>query len=404
MGTGTTGRPSSPPGPGDPALETPSRPAVGTTCPGSDPAALRVITVAVLAGLVVSGMVVISRQATPSLGGAGTAMEQQVAPSGLSHAPGHGASSLRLLSEAARACHTMSYQGEEMLGAWGQAGPATSVVYVWHASGGVTVAHPVPAAPHYSGLASHIVAPASYLGGEALMGSVMLGMSPRLVTLLKANYQVAAAGWGQVAGRMARVITARRHGRLAARIWLDNATMLPLRRETFDGHGHIVSVAAFMALTVGAGAAAPSAGKVPRQWVTARPARLRAEGWPLPGPLPGDLVLLGAREGSTATGPVVDLDYSDGLSLVSVFLQRGHLQSRPAGWWRMTMGGGPVYADDSDGQMFVWPAQGFVYTVVAAAPPQTVAQVVGALPHGGSPGLLARLGHGLHRLLSWLIP
>jgi sigma-E factor negative regulatory protein RseB len=52
----------------------------------------------------------------------------------------------------------------------------------------------------------------------------------------------------------------------------------------------------------------------------------------------------------------------------------------------------------------VWPAQGFVYTLVAAAPPQTVAQVVAALPHNGRPGLLARLGQGLHRLLSWLIP
>ena len=66
--------------------------------------------------------------------------------------------------------------------------------------------------------------------------------------------------------------------------------------------------------------------------------------------------------------------------------------------------GSPVYADDSDGQTFVWPAQGFVYTLVAAAPPQTVAQVVAALPHNGSPGLLSRVGHGMRRLVSWLIP
>lgn len=384
-------------------MDTRSRPAVGTTCPGNDPAALRVITVAVLAGLVVSGMVVISRHATAGLSGAGTAMEQS-APSGLARPPAHGAASVRLLSQAAQACRRISYQGEEMLGDWGKAGPATSVVEVWHAAGGVTMAHAVEAAPGWSGEVPHIVAPASYLGGQALVGSVMLGMSPRLVALLSANYQVAAAGWGQVAGRMARVITARRDGRLAARIWLDKATTLPLRRETFDGQGHIVSMASFMALTVGVGAARMSAGAAPRQWVTARPARLRAEGWPLPGPLPGDLALLSAREGSTATGPVVDLDYSDGLSLVSVFLQRGHLKSRPVGWWRTTLAGSPVYADDSEGQTFVWSAQGFVYTLVAAAPPQTVAQVVAALPHNGSPGLIGRVGHGLRRLLSWLIP
>jgi sigma-E factor negative regulatory protein RseB len=384
-------------------VDTRSRPAVGTTCPGSDPAALRVITVAVLAGLVVSGIVVISRHGTASLSSVSAAMEQP-APDGLTRPPQHGASSVRLLSQAAQACSRMSYQGEEMLSDWGQAGPATSVMEVWHSSGGVTMAHPVQAAPGWPGEVPHIVAPASYLGGQALIGSVMLGMSQRLAALLSANYQVAAAGWGQVAGRRARVITARRDGRLAARIWLDKATKLPLRRETFDGQGHVVSVASFMALTLGAGVAEALAGTVPRQWVTARPARLRAEGWPLPGPLPDDLALLSAREGSTATGPVVDLDYSDGLSLVSVFLQRGHLKSRQAGWWRTTLGGSPVYADDSAGQTFVWPAQGFVYTLVAAAPPQTVARVVAALPHNGSPGLLGRVGHGLHRLLSWLIP
>jgi sigma-E factor negative regulatory protein RseB len=384
-------------------VDTRSRPAVGTTCPGSDPAALRVITVAVLAGLVVSGMVVISRHDTASLSGASAAMEQS-APDGLTRPAQHGAASVRLLSRAARACNTVSYQGEEMLSNWGQAGPATSVMEVWHGSGGVTMAHPVQAAPGWAGEVPHIVAPASYLGGQALIGSVMLGMSQRLAALLSANYQVAAVGWGQVAGRRARVITVRRDGRLAARIWLDQATMLPLRRETFDGHGHVISVASFMALTLGAGVAAALAGTVPRQWVAARPARLRAEGWPLPGPLPDDLVLLSAREGNTATGPAVDLDYSDGLSLISVFLQRGHLKYRPPGWWRMTLGGSPVYADGSGGQTFLWPAQGFVYTLVAAAPPQTVAQVVAALPHDGSPGVLARLGHGLHRLVSWLIP
>jgi len=41
---------------------------------------------------------------------------------------------------------------------------------------------------------------------------------------------------------------------------------------------------------------------------------------------------------------------------------------------------------------------GFVYTVIADAPPQTVTQVVQALPRSGSPGVLERLGRGFIRI------
>jgi len=365
-----------------------SRPAVGTSGPGTDPASLRLITVAVLAGLVISGIVVISRQSS--------SFAAPVA------APGQ--PTTRLLSQAARACHTMTYAGVEVLGARSGTGPATSVVNVWHAPGGVTLAEALGAAPHRYGEGPHRVLPDSSLGGQALVGSVMLGMSPRLVALLSTNYRVAAVGWGQAAGRPARVVTAtRRDGKLAAKFWLDGATTLPLRRQTFDGRGEVVSQAEFTQLTVGHGAAARPASAAPRRWITISPLRLRAQGWPLPGPLPGNLVLLGARQDSTPQGPVIDLDYSDGLSLVSVFLQRGHLQPRLTGWSRTVIGGSPVYVDASAGQAFVWSAQGFVYTVVAAAPPQTVRQAVAALPHG-SPGLLERMRQGLHRLLSWVTP
>jgi len=365
-----------------------ARPAVGTSGPGTDPASLRLITVVVLAGLVVSGIVVVSRHSGPS-----------PAPVKASGQP-----TMRLLGQAARACHKMTYAGVEVLGAQGEAGSAASVVNVWHAPGGVTVAETAGAAPRLPGGPRRVVLPVSSLGGQALVGSLMLGMSPRLAALLSANYRVAAVGWGQVAGRRARVVTAtRRNGKLAAKLWLDRATTLPLRQQTFDGRGDVVSEAMFTQLTVGHGVAAKRASAAPKQWVAASLPRLQAQGWPLPGQLPGHLVLLGARRDSTPEGQVIDLDYSDGLSLVSVFLQRGHLRSGLPGWSRVVMGGNPVYADAPDEQAFVWSAQGFVYTVVAAAPPQTVAQVVAALPHG-SPGLFGRMRHGLDRVLSWLTP
>jgi hypothetical protein len=88
-------------------MDTRSRPAVGTSGPGTDPASLRLITVAVLAGLVVSGIVVISRHPGPS--------PAPVQASGLPTA--------RLLGQAARACHTTTYAGVEVLSAQSGPGP-----------------------------------------------------------------------------------------------------------------------------------------------------------------------------------------------------------------------------------------------------------------------------------------
>lgn len=390
-------------------MDTRSRP--GPLCPGTDPAALRLITAAVLAGLVASGIVVISHHgasagaADPGRPGAQAMMAAGSLPRA-AHATAASAP-LTLLGRAAHACGTVAYEGVEVLDDWGATGVVTSVVNVWHAPGEMTLTQAVRPAPHWAGEAPHIDLPASSLSGQALVGSVMLGMSGRLVALLAANYRLAVAGRGRVAGRPARVVTARRPGGgLAARFWLDAATALPLRRQTFDGRGRMVSEASFAVLTLGPYAAGERPVSVPRPWddtlTPAQLARLRAQGWPLPGPLPGNLVLLGARQDTTRSGPVVDLDYSDGLSLVSIFLQRGHLRSRITGLARLPPGGG-VYAGASEGQCLIWSSQGFVYTVVAAAPPQTVAQVIAALPHGGT-GLLARMRHGLHRLLSWISP
>src|SRR5689334_10612385 len=125
-----------------------SRLAVGTSGPGTDPVSLRLITVAVLAGLVVSGIVVVSRPAGPA-----------PAPVRASGQP-----TMRLLGQAARACHKMTYAGVEVLVARGEPGSAASVVNVWHAPGGVTLAEKAGAAPHLPGVAPHIVLPVSSLG------------------------------------------------------------------------------------------------------------------------------------------------------------------------------------------------------------------------------------------------
>jgi sigma-E factor negative regulatory protein RseB len=385
----------------------------GSLSPGTDPAALRVITTAVLVGLVASGVALASGLGLLT-GGAGA--QRPLAGQALANGPAQ-AAGLKLLREAAQACRSLPYQGVEVAW-WGpgsQTGGDTSVVQVWHQPGGQALTQ----APGAQVLTQTPVAslrgrgqhhqPVSPLGssGPKLDEAGVLGMSTRLVSLLAANYVVAVAGRGQVAGRPARIVTVRRPGG-AAWFWLDSATGLPLRKEMFDARARLISSVTFAEVDIGRSAAGGEPVPTVRAWHTTlapgQLARLRARGWPLPGPLPGDLTLIGAKESTTSAGPVVDLDYSDGLSVVSIFVQRGYLPARLRGWSQVALAGHKVYANDPDDLCFAWSARGFVYTLIAAAPQQTVGQVVVALPHDDKPGWLAQLKHGLRRMLSWVRP
>jgi sigma-E factor negative regulatory protein RseB len=313
----------------------------------------------------------------------------------------------QLLNEAAFACRQVAFQGVEVLDWRGLAGAAAAVVDVWHARGGQTLTRDAASEPGRPGRIHHIDPPGDIEGAPVLVGDGMLGMDERLVGLLSANFRLVPEGTGLVAGRPAQVVAVRRSdGSLAARFWLDQATRLPLRRQVFGPGGQLAGDVGFTEVKVGAVPAVPVAAARPWGGVLApaQLAALRDGGWPVPDPLPGHLSLLGARVRTAADGPVMDLDYSDGLSVISVFVERGHLPQALSGWSPVTLDGHRVYADVFDAHTVAWSAAGYVYTVVAAAPPQTVGQVVAALPHDARPGLLTRVGHGLRRLMSWLTP
>ncbi|MGH3280808.1 MAG: hypothetical protein ACRDNW_16945, partial [Trebonia sp.] len=115
---------------------------------------------------------------------------------------------------------------------------------------------------------------------------------------------------------------------------------------------------------------------------------------------PGGLPLYAAASTKTSSGEIVALEYTDGLYVVSLFMQRGTLAPDMAGSRRVSVAGKQAYVS---GHSVSWAEPGFVYTVIADAPPQTVTQLVKTMP-GGSPGVLARLGRGFTRLAQVIDP
>ena len=178
----------------------------GSLSPGTDPAALRVITTAVLVGLVASGVALASGLGLLT---GGAAAQRPLAGQALAQGPAQ-AAGLKLLREAAQACRSLPYQGVEVAW-WGPRSPTggdTSVVQVWHQPGGQALtqdpgAQVLTQTPVASlgGRGQHHQA-VSPLGssGPNLDEAGVLGMSTRLVSLLAANYVVTVAGRGQVAG------------------------------------------------------------------------------------------------------------------------------------------------------------------------------------------------------------
>jgi sigma-E factor negative regulatory protein RseB len=394
--------------------------------PEHDPLHLRIATAVVVLGLIATGVTVIWRDVAGHSGelvpqtaspqtinpqAASQGGSRQPSPSPAATAGPRAGAGLRLLSEAARACQHVSYQGVQRTAWEGPGGSWISLVNVWHQRDHQTLIQtatmPAAALPLPGASSTDPDGDGDDVGQRDPEG--IMTMTSQMVALLAENYQVFLAGRGLVAGRPVRELVLRhRDGRLAARFWLDNVTKLPLRRETFDGDARMVSDDVFVSLKLGSATAAagPRTASAPGSTPLAggQLARLRTAGWPLPAQLPGQLTLVRASETGGRSDMVVDLAYSDGLSVISLFVQRGHLPARLNGWSEVALRGDHVYASGRDKRSVAWSARGFVYTLIADAPEQTLDQVVGALPHHGGPGFFGRMGRGLGRLVSWLDP
>ena len=310
---------------------------------------------------------------------------------------------LALLEDAARAARALSYRGTQMVSFWSGDGSSSALIDVTHVAGEGLLLRVVPT-PQTPGGAVY-----DDEGGDV---PEVVGFAKGSLALLAAHYEVAVEGPGEVAGRRAFVVAVRRPSSSpAARFWIDRTTHLPLRREVLDGDGRTIRVSAFIQLSVGethvSDDVVEDAGTMPVAAGTRVDAGLlRADGWHVPDRLRSGLELFDARVAGEGDDRTLHLTYTDGLSSVSVFEQRGRLDTASLGGWERTdVSGRRAWVQNAFPRRVVWSGSGTVFTVVADCPHATLEDVVGALPHGEpGPAIRTRLGNGLGRVGSWLNP
>lgn len=222
------------------------------------------------------------------------------------------------------------------------------------------------------------------------------------------NYEVSLDGRTTLDTGPAFAVRFERDGLMRERLYVDEATGFVVRRETFMG-GTIRRVVALTDLvTTGESLAMPD-GEADdwheRQLVAdVDRAALAATGWRIPDPLPGGFEL--ASSFRLAAADALQLVYSDGLYTLTVFEQAGEVdRSALTGAVGYTFDGIPVYRwPGAEPERVVWSGDGQTFTAVTDAPMDTLMQAIGGLPHDSAPGLLTRMGRGLHRVAMWLWP
>ncbi len=254
-------------------------------------------------------------------------------------------------------------------------------------------------------------------GGRAfvvLASSALESLDGRLLDVLEDTYHVVDAGPGRIDDRAAHVVEAlRADSTVAGRFWVDTETDLLLGHTVYDRAGEPAFSSHLTDLSLGEGSW-PHEVLGDSPWGDALDSEerreLRDEGWVVPEHLTWNLRLVDARSKDYEDEPVVHAVYSDGLSQVSVFTQRGKLGTEHpstlrngyagtgAGGSGVTTGHDTIFGGDVGQYESVWQANGFVYTVLADAPADLASSAVTALPGPEDSGFWARVLRGLSRL------
>ena len=341
--------------------------------------------------------------------------------------------SLVRLRRSITAGRRLAFTGTEIVSAWHLGRPATRVLELVQGADGVRT---IKARNVGDVVESQAI-------GSGTADDALSTLSDRALDALAAGYELRIGPADQVAGRAATVVVAARNGREVARIWLDDQTGLLLRQDVLDGAGRLRRMAAFVELTMTdpvaatpsgprrfpiqsfgvGGLALPAARRsgenrasvTPTPTPTPAPAgpwsdvvspdeltALRADGWPCLAALPAGYVLLDARQLTAAGHSTLHLTYGDGLSAISVFLQRGELDvAGLPGLTKRKWGDTEVYVRDGWPDVMVWQGGQTVITAVGDADQSELQAILSALPRQANHGRLDSLQQRMGSALAW---
>jgi negative regulator of sigma E activity len=300
------------------------------------------------------------------------------------------------MQRAAQAAHSVSYSGSQS--------------FLAYRNGGVIVAQIQVDAR--AGQGSQVMVN-SQTGQQLLKGFTPALISSRVIDeellgLLERNYQFSAARGASVAGRSATLVTATRDGSYpaAARWWVDDATGIVLWQETYDENGSVDLSFGFTSVSVSRRDSIlehlPPRLAVPRTSTSltiSSAAELGASGWSSPRKLAG-LSLVKLRSDRAGNPDALHLIYSDGLTTVSVFEQRGQLRTVPRdSQWDAALA---AHVRNGASDVATWQSGDLVFTVVTDGTAGALANAVASLPHdeGPMPTTLGRIKAGWVRILS----
>ncbi len=328
--------------------------------------------------------------------------------------------SKRLLALAVDASQSVAHRGRVTIVSFGERGPQVTELTVERDAGEVRIEQ------LESGHLDHAATRGGTRATERLLRVAGLGDAPDQLGLLAAKYAARPQGAVDLDTGPAAVLELVEHtsGLVRERLYLDAATGLVVRRETFDRSGAAVRVVAYVALDPSP-AAVPMVSSEPRgpdddpekvrtspQPVgvpTARavPPRLRSAGFVAPEELGAGYQLLAVHELSLDSQPAVHLLYGDGVYTLSLFQQQGRLASvgRRHAAALGTEHGGTVWRwPGSEPLHVVWTGDELTFTALTDAPADELLVEIGALPNDPPATALDRVARGFQRAGRWLAP